>query len=209
MLRLYFAALVLVFICAVLAPPPAATPATVAQLRFSAVQVETDGARGSGVVVTVRGRDAFVLTAAHVVPDGEAATALFWHQDEAQPAHLVAREPDVDLALLRVTGAPVSVRPVKRARATPPAGSQVVAVGSPLGLQFAAQYGWIAQEAFSPVGGSFVALDFPPTKGTSGAAMCTMDGRMFGVMSAGLRLSRLCLAIPIGRIEAFLEANLP
>jgi serine protease Do len=105
------------------------------------------GSSGTGSVIS---RDGLILTNNHVIADGNSGRPFKTLQVYFKPepttgnaqrdlrkpysATVVARDTDLDLALLRVTGAPANLRPVAFARsADVSVGEAVAAIGHPKG----------------------------------------------------------------------------
>lgn len=93
--------------------------------RSATVKVSADGGTGSGAVVGRGGADVYVLTAAHVVPAGKAATVTLPGGKEFK-AEVVARDDGPDLAVLRF---PAAAAPPALRLAPPGATPKAVASG--------------------------------------------------------------------------------
>lgn len=100
------------------------------------VRVGSTGGNGSGVVIR---EDGYVLTNNHVVamaadrPDARLTVTVDGKGNEELPATIVGRDPDTDLAVLKITaGGPFIPASLGQSRGLV-AGDPVIAIGSPLG----------------------------------------------------------------------------
>jgi hypothetical protein len=146
------------------------------------VRIETPGAIGTGFFV----QPDTILTNAHVVQDNTTVTVR-----RANGAMTTARvetaAPTVDLAVLKVAG-PEPNQPLialgsgRGARQ----GQEVLALGSPLGLQNTVTRGIVS--AVREVGGvTLVQTDAAINPGNSGGPLVDRSGRAIGINSLGVR----------------------
>jgi serine protease Do len=174
-----------------------------AALRAITVEVRAGRlARGSGVIWR---SDGLIVTNAHVAAAGHAEVVLADHR--AVPAVLVARDREMDLALLRVgaVGLPAAaVGDSDRLRA----GELVLAVGHPFGLGGAVTAG-IVHIAPGRRGGrpTWIQSDLRLAPGNSGGPLADGRGRVVGIntMVGG----GLALAVPSHIVAAFVERAAP
>ena len=106
---------------------------------------------------------------------------------------VVGRDPYSDLAVLETEG-PVPGTPLSLADPTPPIGTEVMVVGSPLGLRGTATTGIVSGRnrtipASSTADGAFSIADAVQTdaalnQGNSGGPIVTLDGEVVGVATA-------------------------
>ncbi|SHH07156.1 S1C family serine protease [Streptoalloteichus hindustanus] len=151
------------------------------------------GAGGSGVVLTA---DGLVLTNNHVV-EGAAATnapiAVTLPDGSRKTARVVGADGGGDLAVLRIEGAsgltPAQLGDSGALRV----GQQVVAIGSPLGLEGTVTSGIVSAlrrevtgrtELGTAISYQGVQTDAPVNKGNSGGALVDLSGRVVGINSA-------------------------
>src|SRR5690606_18209070 len=101
-------------------------------------QSPTEGA-GSGIIVS---EDGYILTSDHVVQKADRVSVML-HDRRQFEARVVARDPSTDVAVVKIdaTGLPVA-RLGDSDRLRP--GDWVLAVGSPLGLQFSVTAGVVS-----------------------------------------------------------------
>jgi S1-C subfamily serine protease len=148
---------------------------------------------GSGVVIDKHG---YVLTNNHVVAAGGSggATIVVTFADEATAkATIVGRDPTSDLAVLKVPTEQLTVAALGDSDQLA-VGDQVIAIGSPLGLQGTVTAGIVsaldrAVHVFSDDGSSdayldAVQTDAPINPGNSGGALVDASGAVVGINSA-------------------------
>jgi len=179
--------------------PATSVAAIAARVLRSVVSIEVDDSTGhgtgSGVVLT---KDGFVLTNNHVVEAaGEGRiTVSFNDADQVDlPARVVGRDPETDLAVIKVVGA---VRLTSARLGTSSelvVGDPVVAVGSPLGLAGTVTSGIISAlnrtvnvpsesgQAGSPLFNA-IQTDAAINPGNSGGPLVDAAGRVIGINSA-------------------------
>ena len=100
------------------------------------VQSGQSGDTGSGVVIT---KDGYVLTNNHVISaaatgGGQITVELYNRPGQDIPAHIVGRDPQSDLAVIKVDGVNDLKPATFGSSASLVVGDPVIAVGSPLGL---------------------------------------------------------------------------
>ncbi|MCP2261781.1 putative serine protease PepD [Streptoalloteichus tenebrarius] len=151
------------------------------------------GAEGSGVILTA---DGAVLTNNHVV-EGAVATGapitVTLPDGAKRPARVVGRDGGSDLAVLRVDGASGLTPAQFGDSAGLRVGQQVVAIGSPLGLEGTVTSGIVSAldrsvsgrtDLGTAVSYRGVQTDAPINKGNSGGALVDLSGRVVGINSA-------------------------
>jgi serine protease Do len=155
------------------------------RLRRVTVRIATTGSRfdgvGAGIIWPSKGR-AIVMTNAHVIPPRRGDQLVV--EDEAgrrAEAHVIAREADLDLALLALDGAPndfPAPASIGDARSLRP-GEIVVAVGHPFGVGGALSLGIV--HAAPGADDSWVRADVRLAPGNSGGPLATLDGAIVGI----------------------------
>ena len=148
---------------------------------------------GTGIILSASG---LVLTDYHVIRDDVFVGVRVGGTGEVHPAQVVITDPDADLALLQIQGAPI-LKPAELARNSSPAvGDPILAIGNALGL------GRVPEA----VGGHLVALHrsvrygvgsgtvdlaglieaaAPIFAGDSGGALVDAAGHVIGLIAAG------------------------
>ncbi|MEH0983483.1 S1C family serine protease [Micromonospora sp. CPCC 205556] len=171
-------------------------PKIAAAVQDSVVSIATGSGEGSGVVLSA---DGYVLTNNHVVATAPADTVrvIFANGKNAQ-AKIVGTDPKTDLAVLKVSG----VGDLKAARLgdsdAMQVGDQVLALGSPLGLQGSVTAGILSardrtiqaggngqqpQQGASSISG-LLQTDAPINPGNSGGALVNTRGEVIGINTA-------------------------
>ncbi|WKU08189.1 S1C family serine protease [Micromonospora sp. HUAS LYJ1] len=174
-------------------------PKIAASVQDSVVSIITDSGEGSGVILS---SDGFVLTNNHVVASasGDAVRVVFANGKSA-PAKIVGTDPKTDLAVVQTSG----IDNLKAAKFgdsdAMQVGDQVLALGSPLGLQGSVTAGILSARdrtiqagsgngpQQSPQGGAssisgLLQTDAPINPGNSGGALVNTRGEVIGINTA-------------------------
>jgi putative serine protease PepD len=146
------------------------------------VQIRTPVALGSGVVFDARGD---VVTNAHVV-DNATRFVVTLASGDRHPATLVGRDPGMDLAVIRITGA--RPRPATFANsAQVEVGDLTLAIGNPLGLRSSVTEGIVSAvgrsvpETDSVRLSSVIQTSAAINPGNSGGALVDLSGQVIGI----------------------------
>jgi S1-C subfamily serine protease len=197
----------------------AATAASVVTIESVSDQ---EGLQGSGLMVDGRG---YIVTNNHVI--SEAAnnpshykTTVVFNDGKDVPATLVGRDPNTDLAVLKVDN--VDNLTVARFGDSDKVrvGDEVLAAGAPLGLRSTVTHGIIsALHRPIPLSGEnsdtdtvidAVQTDASINHGNSGGPLIDMDSRVIGINTAGKSLSDsasgLGFAIPVNEAKLVAQA---
>ena len=171
----------------------------VEHLRRVTVEVSDAGESFGSGVLWPRG---CVVTNAHVARQSRVAVRLT--DGRCLEGRLVARDADVDLALLRVPGTGIPTAAVADADTTR-VGSLVVAIGHPLGVRGALTAGIIhAMGPITPGGRPWIQADVRLAPGNSGGPLADASGHVVGLNA--MIVGTLALAIPISRVTQFVRA---
>jgi putative serine protease PepD len=189
---------------------PVARPATsvagiAARVLKSVVSISVDDSLGSGTGSgIVLSRQGYVLTNNHVVAgaaQGGTITVSFNDGGIDLPARIIGRDPETDLAVIRVVGARNLTPAALGSSARLAVGDPVVAIGSPLGLAGTVTSGIISaldrtvrvppENGVSTGTPLFDAIqtDAAINPGNSGGPLVDMAGRVIGINSAIATLS--------------------
>ncbi|MDM4720573.1 trypsin-like peptidase domain-containing protein [Micromonospora sp. WMMA1363] len=171
-------------------------PRIAASVQPSVVSIATDNGEGSGVILS---DDGFVLTNNHVIASasGDTVRVIFADGETAQ-ARIVGTDPKTDLAVVRASGVS-DLKPATFGDSDAmQVGDQVLALGSPLGLQGSVTAGILsARDRTIQAGGSqqdprqgvtsiagLLQTDAPINPGNSGGALVNTRGEVIGINTA-------------------------
>jgi putative serine protease PepD len=170
----------------------------------SVVALQTDAGshsyEGSGIILTA---DGLIMTNAHVVSaaadadsagPGGAHTTVTFADGRTTPFAVVAADPTSDVAVIRAQGisglTPITLGTSGDLRV----GQQVLAVGSPLGLDGTVTTGivsaldrpvsTVSDSATQPAALDAIQTDAPMNPGNSGGPLVNMNGQVIGMNSA-------------------------
>ena len=136
---------------------------------------------GSGFFISA---DGFIVTNNHVVENASEITVRLT-DDRELPARIVGRDPETDLAVLKVDGGTFPFVEFETS-AQPRVGDWVVAVGNPFGLGGSATAGIVSARG-RDIGEAYVdyiQIDAPINRGNSGGPTFDIYGRVIGVNTA-------------------------
>ncbi|MFG1950259.1 S1C family serine protease [Micromonospora sp. NPDC048830] len=172
-------------------------PKIAASVQDSVVSITTGSGEGSGVILTA---DGYVLTNNHVVASagGDSVRVVFADGKQVR-AEIVGTDPKTDLAVVKASG----VSGLKAAKFgdsdAMQVGDQVLALGSPLGLQGSVTAGILSardrtiqagsgqqqdpRQGASSISG-LLQTDAPINPGNSGGALVNTRGEVIGINTA-------------------------
>ncbi len=152
-------------------------------------QFQALGKGGSGVIVDSRG---YVLTNHHVIHGARNITVSlsFGGVSKTYPAELIDEAPDVDFAILKIVanGEVFTPAPIGNS-STMSVGDEVLAIGSPFGLQQTVTAGIISNTKRTMSVGNrtftnFFQIDAPINPGSSGGPLINVNGEVVGITTA-------------------------
>ncbi|SES44353.1 S1C family serine protease [Lentzea albida] len=161
-------------------PPPAGSGSqadVVARVAPSAVTVRVEDGVGSGVVL----RSDVVVTNEHVVKTARQVRIRYADGQESG-GEVLATDPLSDLAVIRTERKDLPAAEFRDELPRP--GDTVLAIGSPLGLEFTVTAGIVSGLHRTLAGGPQVELiqtDAPISPGNSGGALLDSAGRVVGI----------------------------
>jgi len=153
-------------------------------------QFPAQGRGGSGVIVNSRG---YVLTNHHVVHGARtiSVTLSLGQITKTYPAELIDEAPDLDFAILKIvsngnevfTAAPIGNS------SEVSVGDEVLAIGSPFGLQQSVTFGIVSNTRRTLTVGNkkftnFMQTDAPINPGSSGGPLVNVNGEVIGINTA-------------------------
>lgn len=148
-----------------------------------APQRETSGL-GSGVIVS---SDGFVLTNNHVIEGADSIQVAF-HDGRKLPASLVGRDPESDLAVLRIEGAGELPAITFAHDEQLAIGDVVLAIGNPFGVGQTVTMGIVSALGRSHLGintfEDYIQTDAAINPGNSGGALVDSAGNLIGINTA-------------------------
>jgi len=152
---------------------------------------------GSGFIIDKKG---FIVTNNHVVEDADQIKVRL-SNDEEYDAEIVGRDPNTDLALIKIKGAknltPLPMGDSKSLRV----GTWVVAIGSPFGLEQTVTAGIVSAKGRIIGSGpydDFIQTDASINPGNSGGPLINLAGEVVGINTAIVASGQgIGFAIPI------------
>ena len=165
---------------------------------------------GSGFIID---KDGYIVTNNHVIENADEIKVKLADEREFE-AELVGRDPNTDLALIRIKDASDLV-PLKLGDSDALlVGSWVVAVGSPFGLEQTVTAGIVSAKGRALGSGpydDFIQTDASINPGNSGGPLLNMDGEVVGINTAIVPNGQgIGFAIPVSMAQGIvkqLQAN--
>ena len=185
---------------------------TAADLLPSVVQIEADGAVGSGFVAADAG---LILTASHVVGRAESVT-LTLHDSTTVSGTVVAVDQSIDTAVIRAEeGAAADLKPLALgALDDVQVGEMTIAIGSPFGLSQTVTTGIVSalgRTVPTPMGElhDLIQTDAAINSGNSGGPLTDGEGRAIGINTAIASASGgsdgIGFAVPVDQASRILD----
>ena len=163
---------------------------------------------GSGVIVDTRGH---IVTNHHVIVGADKIQVQL-ADGRSTVAEVVGRDPDTDLAVLRIGLDRMPVMQLGRSDHLQ-VGDIVLAIGSPLGLAQTVTHGIISATGRAQLGvatfENFIQTDAAINEGNSGGALVNVRGELIGINTAVLGKNRgaagLGVAIPVDLVRGVMR----
>lgn len=177
--------------------------------RRFVVRVRAESGAGTGIVVD---RSGLLVTNAHVVGVAE-VVEIETHAGDFLIGHVLRRDVTEDLALIRAEAPWLVWTPAPLAsEALPPVGSEVSAIGHPVGLGWTITRGILSgyrrAGEIGPV--DLLQTDAAISPGNSGGPLLDDAGRVVGIVTskmAGAGAENLAFARPVAALHAFLAGE--
>ncbi len=173
------------------------------------VMVTSPGGQGSGFMITP---DGYCITNYHVI-SGETRikvtvfrrTKTGYEQKNYKKVKIIALNPFVDLALLKVDGEGDTFKYAYLGRTDElEAGQEVFAIGNPLGLTRTVSQGIVSTKNRNFQGRLYIQTTTAINPGNSGGPLFNLKGEVIGVTSMGyIFLGGLNFAIPVDVVKRF------
>ena len=165
-------------------------------------------ALGSGVIIDARGR---IVTNHHVVADADEVRVQLADGRVAE-ARIVGRDPDTDLAVLKIDLPRLPVMPLGRSDLLQ-VGDTVLAIGNPIGLQQTVTHGIVSATGRGQLGiatfENFIQTDAPINAGNSGGALVNAAGELIGINTAvvakSMGVEGIGFAIPVNLVRGVID----
>jgi len=162
---------------------------------------------GSGFFIH---RDGLIATNYHVIEEAVSLTIEDHVGRVYEVTDVVAIDPAGDLALLEVDVRPEAVLPLADSR-LPVIGSQVYAIGSPLGLKNTISPGLISgHRELDQLDFSLLQTSTPISPGSSGGPLISEQGTVIGITTlvlSGKNAQNLNFAVPVSRLRRLMVRN--
>jgi serine protease Do len=163
-------------------------------------------ALGTGFIIDEK--EGLILTNHHVIQGAEEVRVQFKENDsEHAPAEVIGRDPELDVALLKVKNGKLTSLPLGDSDQIE-VGEYVLAVGNPLGYGHTVSHGILsAKGRINPEFrmGKYLQTDASINPGNSGGPLINMKGEVIGINNAiDARAQGIGFAIPINLVKSIL-----
>lgn len=163
---------------------------------------------GSGVIVDNAGH---IVTNHHVIANADSISVQL-EDGRVAEAHIVGRDPDTDLAVLKINLSPLPVAVFGRSDQLR-VGDVVLAIGNPIGLTHTVTHGIVSATSRQQLGiaplEDFIQTDAPINFGNSGGALVDSSGALIGINTAivakNLGVEGIGFAIPVNMVRGVLS----
>ncbi len=163
---------------------------------------------GSGVIVDTEGH---IVTNHHVIANADTVRVQL-EDGRVADAHIVGRDPDTDLAVLKIDLSPLPVATFGRSDQLK-VGDVVLAIGNPIGLSHTVTHGIVSATSRQQLGiaplEDFIQTDAPINFGNSGGALVDSSGALIGINTAivakNLGVEGIGFAIPVNMVRGVLS----
>ncbi|UPM44585.1 trypsin-like peptidase domain-containing protein (plasmid) [Halocatena salina] len=175
-------------------------------VQLSVTNAAGQDGQGSGFLF----RDRHIITNAHVVSDMNEVHVRF-SKGEWRSASITGVDPSSDLAVVTVQQLPDYPTPLSLRSDQPPVGTEVVAIGTPFGLEGSMTAGLVSGvDRLIPAPNDYTIPDAiqtsaPVNPGNSGGPLMDLAGQVVGVVSSGGG-DNLAFAISAALIERVVPA---
>jgi len=162
---------------------------------------------GSGVIVD---KDGHIVTNHHVIANADSIRVQL-ADGRVADARIVGRDPDTDLAVLKIDLTPLPVVSFGRSDQLK-VGDVVLAIGNPIGLSQTVTHGIVSAVSRQQLGiaplEDFIQTDAPINFGNSGGALVDSSGELVGINTAivakNIGVEGIGFAIPVNMVRGVL-----
>ena len=162
---------------------------------------------GSGVIVDAAGH---IVTNHHVIANADRVQVAL-ADGRVADAQVVGRDPDTDLAVLKIDLTPLPIAMLGRSDQLK-VGDVVLAIGNPIGLSQTVTHGIVSATSRQQLGiaalEDFIQTDAPINFGNSGGALVDSSGALVGINTAivakNLGVEGIGFAIPVNMVRGVL-----
>jgi S1-C subfamily serine protease len=166
------------------------------------VDIGKKSRQGSGFIVT---QDGVILTNHHVIRDATNATVRLASGDVYDRVSVMATDERRDLAVLKVSGFSLPTLGLGNSDSVH-IGMDVVAIGSPMGLENTVSTGIVSGRRTEPRGFRLIQISAPASTGSSGGPVLNREGRVIGIAASQFRSGQnLNFAVPINYARGMLS----
>ncbi len=163
---------------------------------------------GSGVIVDDAGH---IVTNHHVIANADSVRVQL-ADGRIADAKIVGRDPDTDLAVLKIDLTPIPIAVLGRSDQLK-VGDVVLAIGNPVGLSQTVTHGIVSATSRQQLGiaalEDFIQTDAPINFGNSGGALIDSSGAVVGINTAivakNLGVEGIGFAIPVNMVRGVLS----
>jgi serine peptidase DegS len=163
---------------------------------------------GSGVIVDKSGH---IVTNHHVIANADAIRVQL-ADGRGADARIVGRDPDTDLAVLKIDLSPLPVASFGHSDQLR-VGDVVLAIGNPIGLAHTVTHGIVSATSRQQLGiaplEDFIQTDAPINFGNSGGALIDASGALVGINTAivakNIGVEGIGFAIPVNMVRGVLS----
>jgi len=163
---------------------------------------------GSGVIVDAEGH---IVTNHHVIANADSIRVQL-EDGRVADARIVGRDPDTDLAVLKIDLTPLPVATFGRSDRLR-VGDVVLAIGDPIGLSHTVTHGIVSAVSRQQLGiaplEDFIQTDAPINFGNSGGALIDSSGALVGINTAivakNIGVEGIGFAIPVNMVRGVLS----
>ena len=163
---------------------------------------------GSGVIVDEAGH---IVTNHHVIANADSVRVQL-ADGRVADARIIGRDPDTDLAVLKIDLLPLPVAVLGRSDELK-VGDVVLAIGNPIGLSQTVTHGIVSAVSRQQLGiaplEDFIQTDAPINFGNSGGALVDASGALVGINTAivakNIGVEGIGFAIPVNMVRGVLS----